>query len=63
MKVKHTKNGNLKLTVSPQEAEAIRSILLETSDLYEREAISFKSRTLGEAFDLLLREAGVLATF
>jgi hypothetical protein len=59
MKVKHTKNGNVKLTLSMDEAEKLRSILMEGDGLASRSYVTEETGGFGTMAADALYEAGV----
>jgi len=59
MKLKHTLNGNVKLTLSAEEAGHLRSILVEACPLYAEAWISDVTHDVAHEVDDLLAESGI----
>lgn len=59
MKVKHTLNGNVKVTLSADQASRLRSVLLEVDVLKRREHISQETRDEMDELDNMLCDAGI----
>jgi hypothetical protein len=63
MKVKHTKNGNVKLAVSPEQLERLRSILVDTYILESEGQISKTTQAFGDDLNRTLKDAGIGVTY
>jgi hypothetical protein len=59
MKVKHTQNGNVKITLTLEEAERLKSIVMEADELHTRMYISAVTRELGDDLCEALGDAGI----
>jgi len=59
MKVKHTQNGNVKITLSADQAERLRSVLMEVDYLKDHECISGETRDEMDELDNKLIEADI----
>ncbi|SMG43524.1 hypothetical protein [Paraburkholderia susongensis] len=59
MKVKHTQNGNVKLVLSMDEAEKVRSVLMEATGLASREYVSNQVGQFGDQVADAMYEAGI----
>lgn len=63
-KVKHTKNGNVKVVLDLEEAEALRSFTLYAPALIDSHgAISQRTLDIVDCIDFALGEAGVDPAF
>lgn len=59
MKVKHTQNGNVKLTLTMEEAERLRSVLIDSEVLRRDTCISQATEDTADELNVAMLDAGI----